>query len=117
MRNRLRASTVSLMPAQKRPQNFFQRAAPAKDAGLHRANIAFQNFRDFLVTEAFQVAQNHRAAKGLGNLLQSAMDRRLNFQSSELLERRGAELLDFTARLSFSPFGLHENILLHLALS
>ena len=107
---------MSLMLAQKRLKNFFQRAAPAKDAGLDRANIAFQNFRDFLVTQAFEVAQNHRAAKGLGNLLQSAVDRRLNFQSGKLLEGRGAEILDFDARLPFFRFGINGNILLQMAL-
>src|SRR5438552_3285471 len=86
MRSRLRANTVSLMLAQKRLQNFFQSTTPAKNAGLHRADVAFQNFRDFLVTEAFEVAQNHRATKSFGNLLQSAVDRHLNFQCGEFLE-------------------------------
>src|SRR5258708_7549247 len=101
MRSRMSANTVSLMLAQKRLQNFFQCPASAKDAGLHRADVAFQNFRDFLVTEAFEVAQNHRATKSVRNLLQSAVDCHLNFQCGELLERRGAEILDFDARLSF----------------
>src|SRR5437899_11754303 len=43
------------------------------------------------------------------------MNNHLNFQSSELLERRGAEILDFDARLSFLRFGIDRNILLHVA--
>src|SRR5229473_2455176 len=69
------------------------RAAPAKDAGLHGADAAFENFGDFFVTQAFEVAQNHGATKNAGNLLQSAVDGRLNFQRGQLLERRGAEIL------------------------
>ena len=62
MRRRLRAIRVGLVRAQKRLENFLQRAAPAKDAGLHRADAAFQDFGDFFVTQAFEIAQNHGAA-------------------------------------------------------
>src|SRR5436309_9265199 len=86
---------MNLLRAQERLENFLYRATPAKDAGLHRADAAFQDFGNFLVTQAFQIAQNHRAAKDLRNLLQSAVDDRLSFQGRELLERRGAEILDF----------------------
>src|SRR5258706_11889719 len=44
------------------------------------------------------------------------MNNHLNFQSSELLERRGAEILDFDARLPFLRFGIDRNILLQVAL-
>jgi len=101
---------------QKRLKKFFQRAAPAKDAGLHRADAAFQNFRDFLVTQAFEIAQNHRAAKDIGNPLQSAVDGQLNFQSGELLEGRGAKISDFDAGLPFFRYGVDGNIFLHMTL-
>jgi len=97
MRSRLCAARVNLRRPQERLENFFQRAAPAKDAGLHGADAAFENFGDFFVTQAFEVAQNHGATKNAGNLLQSAVDGRLNFQRGQLLERRGAEILDFDA--------------------
>jgi len=110
MRRCLRVATVNLGRAQKRLENFFQGAAPAKDAGLHRADAAFQNFRNFLIAQAFQVAQNHRAAKNIRNLLQGAVDGHLNLQSGELLEGRSAEILDFDARLSFFRHGIDGNV-------
>ena len=116
MRIRLGVTTASLVSAQERLKNFFQGAAPAKDAGLHRADAAFQDFGNFLVTQAFQIAQNHRAAKDLRNLLQSAVDDRLSFQGRELLERRGAEILDFDARMTFFRFGVDGDIFLQVAL-
>src|SRR6266481_9217467 len=97
MRSRGRAPAVNLLRPQERLENLFQRAASAKDAGLHRAYAAFENFGDFFITESFEVAQNHGAAKNIGNLLQSAVNGRLNFQRGEQLERRGAEILDFDA--------------------
>src|SRR5713101_9911629 len=44
------------------------------------------------------------------------MNSHLNFQSCELLERRGAEIFDFDARLSFFRFGINGNVLLQVAL-
>ena len=116
MRSRMSVRRVSLLRAQKRLKNFFQRATPAKNAGLYRANAAFQNFSDFLVTQAFEVAQNHRAAKNIRNLLQSAVNGDLNFQSGELLKGRGAEIFDFDAGLPFFRFGIDGNILLQMTL-
>ncbi len=69
-------------------ENFFERAAPAKNPGLNGADAALQNFRDFFVAEAFEVAQNHGAAKSLGNLAQRALHGLLNFVRGELLEGR-----------------------------
>ncbi len=57
MRRRLRAARMNLLRPQQRLKNFSQRAAPAKDAGLHRADAALQNFGDFFVTQAFEVAE------------------------------------------------------------
>src|SRR6266700_158531 len=90
--------------------------APAKDAGFDRADGAFQNFGDFLVTQAFEVAQNHRAAKNIGNMLQRFVNGHLNFQRRELLERRGTEILDFDAALAFFRFGVDGNMLLKMTL-
>ena len=115
MRSRLGVTAVNLVCAQKRLKNFLQRAAPAKDAGLHRADAAFQNFRDFLVTQAFEIAQDHGAAKDIGNLLQSGLDDNSNFQGRELLERRGAKILNLDAGLTFLRLGIDRNILLHVA--
>src|SRR5882724_920691 len=116
MRSRLRARSMSLLRAQKRLKNFLQSAAPAKNARLHRADAAFQNFSNFLVTQAFEVAQNHRTAKNIGNLLQSAVNSDLDFQGRELLERRGAKIFDFDAGLPFLRFGIDRNILLQMPL-
>jgi hypothetical protein len=107
---------VNLVRAQERLKNFLQRAAPAKDAGLHRADAAFQNFRDFLVTQAFEIAQNHGAAKDIGNLLQSGLDDDSNFQGRELIEGRSAEILDLDASLPFLRLGIDGDIFLHVAL-
>ena len=101
---------------QKRLENFFQRAASAKNAGLHRADAAFEDFGDFFVAEAFEVAQNHRGAKNVGNLLQRAVHGHLNFQRGELLERRGAEIFDLDVRFSFFRLGVDRNIFLQVAL-
>jgi len=116
MRRRLRASRMNLLRPQKGLKNFFQCAASAKDAGLHGAYAAFENFGDFFVTQAFEIAQNHRAAKNFGNLLQSAVDGHLNFQRGKLLERRGAEILDFDVALAFFRFGVDRNIFLQMTL-
>ena len=116
MRIRLGVTTASLVSAQERLKNFFQGAAPAKDAGLYRTNAALQNFGDFLVTQAFEIAQNHRTAKNLRNLLQSAVDDGLNFLGRQLLERSGTEILDFDARVALFRFGVDRNILLQVAL-
>ena len=116
MRSRMSVRRVSLLRAQKRLKNFFQRAASAKNSGLHRADAAFQNFGNFLVTQAFEVAQNHRAAKNIRNLLQSAVNGDLNFQSGELLKGRGAKIFDLDAGLPFFRFGIDGNILLQMTL-
>jgi len=105
-----------LARSQKRLKNFFQGAAAAKDAGLHRADAAFQNFGNFLIAQAFEVAQNHRAAKNLGNLLQSAVDGHLNLVRGQLLEGCGTEILDLDAGLPFFRFGVNGNIFLQMAL-
>src|SRR5256886_1109764 len=52
MRIRLGVTTAGLVSAQKRLKNSCQGAAPAKDAGLNRADAAFQDFGDFLVAQA-----------------------------------------------------------------
>ena len=64
---------------QHRLQNFFQRAAATQDSRLHRAHAAIQHFRNFFVAESFEVAQDYRAAEHIGNLLQRALYRALNF--------------------------------------
>ncbi len=107
---------MSLLRAQKRLKNFLQSAAPAKNARLHRADAAFQNFSNFLVAQAFEIAQNYRATKHIRNLLQRAVNSDLYFQSGKLLERRGAEILDFDAGLPFFRFGIDGNILLKMTL-
>src|SRR5882762_3819487 len=116
MRGSLRMTALYPASSQKRLENFFQRAAPAKDAGLHRADAALQNFGNFLIAQAFEVAQNHGAAKNVGNLLQGAVNGHLNFVRGQLLERRGAEILDFDAGLPFFRFGVDRDILLQMAL-
>src|SRR5260370_25764360 len=116
MRRRLRMARVNRLRSQTRLKNFLQRTASVKDAGLHRADTAFQNFGNFLVTQAFQVTQDHSAAENLVNLLQSAVDDGLNFQGRELVKRRGAEILDFDARVTFFRFGVYGNVFLQVAL-
>src|SRR6266581_1030262 len=116
VRRSLRVATVSLVSSQQRLENFFQRAASAKDAGLHRAHAAVKDFRNFLVAESFEVAQNHRNAKNIGNLLQRALHGHLNFLRRELLERSGGEILDFDPGLTLFRLGIDGNIFLQMTL-
>src|SRR2546422_3403170 len=103
-------------PVEERLQKFLQRAAPAENPRFHRAHAAVQNFRDFLITEPFKVAQNHRGAKYVRNVPQSPVHRGLNFQGRKLLERRRAEILDLDVSLPFLRPGIDRNILLQMPL-
>src|SRR5437879_13038209 len=71
---------------EQRLQKILQRAAAAKNSGLHGADTALEDFRNFLVAETFEVAQNHRGAKNVRNLLQGAAHSHLNFHGGKLLE-------------------------------
>src|SRR5437763_14242376 len=113
MRIRLGVTTTNLVSAQERLKNSFQRTAPAKEAELHRFDAAFQDFGDFLVAQAFEVSQNHRAAKNIVNLLQSAVHDYPNFQRRKLLEGRRATLLELGARFPFQRRALDGQTLLH----
>src|SRR5260370_432606 len=116
VRRSLRVATVSLLPAQQRLENIFQCPTPAKDAGLHRAYAAVENFGNLFVAESFEVAQNHGDAKNIGNLLQRALHGGLNFLCRQLLERSGREIFDFDARFALFRLGVDGNILLQMAL-
>ena len=116
MRSRGRVAALKMPPVEERLENFLQRPAPAENPRFHRAHAAVQNFRDFLITEPFEVAQNHRGAKHIRNVLQSLVHRGLNFQGRKLLERRRAEILDLDVSLPFLRPGIDRNILLQMPL-
>src|SRR5438046_2580199 len=97
-------------------ENFLEPAAPPKNPGLHRADATLQNFRHFFVAEALDVAQNHRAAKRLRNLLQRALHGLLNFVRGELLEGCAASIRNLEARLPFLRLRIDRNIFLQVAL-
>src|SRR5580700_952925 len=105
---------VQIRLRQQRLENFFERAASAENTGLHRANAAFQDFGDFFVAEAFEVEQNHGAAKHVRYLLQRALHGDLNFPRSQKLERSGAEIFDLDARVAFFWLGVNRNIFLEM---
>src|SRR5882762_4225668 len=116
MRIRLRAMAVKLSGAEQRLQKILERAAAAKNAGLHGAYTALENFRDFLIAETFEVAQNHGAAKDIGNLLQGAAHCYLNFNGGKLLERCSAMIFDFHVRVPFFRLGIDGNVFLQMPL-
>ena len=78
--------------AEQRFQNFLQSATAAQNARLNRAHAAFQHLGDFLVTQAFEVAQDYGAAKHFRNFLQRLLHGLLNFVRRELIERGFNEL-------------------------
>ena len=78
--------------------------------------LHFQHFRDFFVAQTFEIAQDDRAAKNVGDELQRVLHGYLDFLGSELIERRGAEILDVNLRKSFFRVGIDGDILLQVAL-
>jgi len=117
MRIRRRAMAVKLSVAEQRLQKILQRAAATKNSGLHGADTAFEDFRDFLVAETFEVAQKSpHCEKTSGTCLQGAAHRHLNFHGRELLERRGAMVFDFNVRAAFFRLGIDGNVFLQMPL-
>src|SRR5258707_1956055 len=102
--------------AEQRFQKFLERAAPAQDAGLYRADAALKDLGDFLVGQAFQVAEDYRAAKHFRDFLKRLVDGLLNFVGDKLIERRGAQILDFNRTMTFFGFRVDRNIFLQVAL-
>src|SRR5216684_3644913 len=102
--------------AEPRFQKFLQRAAPAQDAGFYRADTALKDLGDFLVGQAFQVAEDYRAAKHFRNFLKGVLHGLLNFVGGELLKRRGAQILDFNRAVPLFGFGVDRNIFLQVTL-
>src|SRR5579859_6921057 len=102
--------------AQERLQQILQRAASTQDAGLNGADAAFQNFGDFFVAQAFEVAQNHRAAKNFGHLRKGGLHGTLNFARSKLIEGSRASVFDFERRMTVFRFGVNRDVLLQVTL-
>src|ERR1700722_8286774 len=111
----MRRSERFVLPKQ-RLEYLPESAAAAKNARLHGANAAFENFGDFVVTQSFESAQNHRGTKHAGNFLQSVLHGNLNFSRSELLKRCCTKIFNFYARVAFFGLGVDRNILLQMAL-
>ena len=101
--------------AKPRFQKFLQRAAPAQDAGLYRADAALEDLSYFLVGQAFQIAENYGAAKHFRNFLKRLLHGLLNFVGSKLIERRGARVLDFNRAAPLFGFRVDGNILVQVA--
>jgi hypothetical protein len=97
-------------------QNLFQCAASAENAGFHGAYTAFQNFGDFFVTEAFQIAKNYGTAKNMRYFLQRRLHRLLNFVRGELIKRSSAFIFDLDSVMAFFGFGIDRDIFLKVAL-
>lgn len=111
VRRALRSGMRLALP-QKRLENLSQRPAPAQNSRFHCPHAALEDLRHFLVTQSFQIAQNDRGAKYIRNFLQSALHGDLNFARSELLERRGTEILDFNRRVTLLGRRVNRNIFL-----
>ena len=102
--------------AEERLQNFLERAAAAKNAGFHGAHAHFQNFGHFFVAQAFQIAQDDRAAKDVRDLLQGALDDYLNFLRRKLIEGSSAQILYIDLGKSFFRLRINRDVLLQVAL-
>ena len=102
--------------AEERLQNFLERAAAAKNAGLHGAHADFQNFGHFFVAQAFEITQDDRAAKNVRHLLEGALHGYLNFLRCELIEGRGAQIFDIDLGISFFRLRIDRDIFLQVAL-
>lgn len=76
----------------ERIEQFAKSATAAEDSGLHSADGNFKDLGDFFVREALEIAEDHRAAKNLGNLSESAANDGLSFMSGELFEGSGFEI-------------------------
>ena len=61
------SSRVGFLLRQKRLKNFFQGAASAQNARLHRSDAALQNLSDLFVTKTFEVTQYNGDAKNVRN--------------------------------------------------
>jgi len=88
----------------KAAQEFLSAAAPAKDADFTVPTLHSRTSETSVVNSGLEIAKNHGAAKDIGHLLQGTVDDGLNLQRRELLEGRGAEILDFDAGLPFYRF-------------
>ena len=106
---------VSVMFRQQRLENFLQRAAPAQYAGFYGADAALQNFGDFLVAEAFQIAKNYGHAENVRHALQRRLHGVLHFLRGKLFERRGAQIFDINVGVTFFGFRINGNIFLQVA--
>src|ERR1700747_3654781 len=100
---------------QQRLKEILQRTAATEDARFYCAGAALQDFGDFFVAQAFEVAEDHRAAEHLGNFLERALHRGLNFVGGKLLEGRGGEVFDLDGRMTFFGFGVDGNVFLEMA--
>src|ERR1700719_4601450 len=100
---------------QQRLKEILQRTAATEDARFYRAGAALQDFGDFFVAQAFEVAEDHRAAEHLGNFLECALHRGLNFVGGKLLEGRSGEVFDLDGRMTFFGFGVDGDVFLKMA--
>ena len=66
--------------------------------------------------KSFEIAQNHRAAKDIGNLLQRALHRSLNLVRRKLIERRLRQIFDFDRRVTLFRLRVDRNIFLQVPL-
>jgi hypothetical protein len=78
---------------EQRLKNFFQRAASTKDAGFDGTDAALEDFRNFFIAEAFEIAKDYGAAEDVGNLRERVLHSNLNFMRGKLLKGAGTEVL------------------------
>lgn len=104
------------MFAEQRIKQFFQSAAAAQDARFDRADAAFEHFRNFLVAQTFQVAQDDGAAENIRHLSERLLHHSLNFARSQLIERRGMQVFDLDSGLTLLRLSVDRNVFLQMTL-
>src|SRR5271169_5581599 len=107
---------MRLLLAKKRLENLPESATTTKDSRLHRADAAFEDFRNLVVAQSLEVAQDNSGAKHFRNFLQSMMHGNLNLSRSQLLKGCCPQIFDFDRGMAFFEFGVNRNILLQMAL-
>jgi len=115
MRRRLRVNAVNLVcPKSGNSKNFFSARRPRRIEGLHRADAAFQNFEDVLVTQAIRDRARSPRCERHRESCCKALDDDSNFGDARLLEGRARDPRSRYG-LALPPVRIDGNIFLHVA--
>src|SRR5579862_5018635 len=115
-RRRPLRQTGGAVLAEQRVEQFLEGAPAAQDSRFHRADAAFEHFGDFLVAQPFEITQDDRAAKHIGNLTQRLLYHVLNLARRQLVKRRPVQVLNLDRRLAFVRLRVDGNVLLQVTL-